>query len=801
MKKFTKGILTVTVLAAMSLMAAEDSVITVTTFDDEDGENSSKCSLREAITAASTNQAYGGCPKGDRYASNTKMIQLDEGTYNLKRELTPNATVYILGKAPEDFSRRNAINNDYPARTKLKTVISGQGSTRLFNTIHLDKPGLTLENIILKDGYSATPGGALLLGGNTQLSNVVIENSKANKGGAIFLNDINSHLTISNSVIRKNNAQVGSVIAMTCLDGLNYTTRKIDIENSSILENGANDSQSTFAFCGQPTAAFSSNTITLNTANSLTGSIFLFSGFNGTEQTNLSNDSSLTLTSNTIVKNTAASTLLYDAIGLKNLKFNALGFNTGKSCKFNSGNVAALDGANIDVQSNAIHLTKADICELPKLPFEFAKKDAINLDDQTFDSLFSALQVDKEFTDFLPMYFPREKTSGIDLVDASTNNGCSAYDQRGIKRIIESVADGLSTVRNTCDIGSTEVLRLTIENIINDTNKSMTQLLESYQENYDFFKESVENKETKPEYLTYYKLRRDEFANLIKFTKSDQKYRTIFVDPFVSNLPDEVVFNDGGRQIQHLNADNYTVTVKALGSGKIGADGLFEGQIDPNLKCEWNPNLKQIMMYRLDDTLTLENEHEFCQYTLTSKASKKSASAYIQGRFNNIMPNVAEKISVTVNHGGDQKVIVDLLKDANDDGDGIANALTKKNKSPFFLNAKGETQAIRIVHAPSPVLVRADRSGPCPNADSKYICYGGNVTMQLNNTLDVFSYDVKYVVYDLDGAPSAEGLVELKNTATAPGSVRNNGGGGSMGWLSLIVLIGTAAYRFRRKQK
>ena len=37
----------------MSLMAAEDTTILVTTFNDEDGENPSQCSLREAITAAS----------------------------------------------------------------------------------------------------------------------------------------------------------------------------------------------------------------------------------------------------------------------------------------------------------------------------------------------------------------------------------------------------------------------------------------------------------------------------------------------------------------------------------------------------------------------------------------------------------------------------------------------------------------------------------------------------------------------------------------------------------------------------
>ena len=40
------------ILSAMSLMAAEDKTIYVTTFADEDGENTSACSLREAIKTA-----------------------------------------------------------------------------------------------------------------------------------------------------------------------------------------------------------------------------------------------------------------------------------------------------------------------------------------------------------------------------------------------------------------------------------------------------------------------------------------------------------------------------------------------------------------------------------------------------------------------------------------------------------------------------------------------------------------------------------------------------------------------------
>ena len=88
MKNYKKGLLTLTVLVTMSLMAAgEDYTIYVNTFADEDGENESQCSLREAITAASLHQAYGGCPKGQQHHTITNIIQLEAGEYKLNKEL------------------------------------------------------------------------------------------------------------------------------------------------------------------------------------------------------------------------------------------------------------------------------------------------------------------------------------------------------------------------------------------------------------------------------------------------------------------------------------------------------------------------------------------------------------------------------------------------------------------------------------------------------------------------------------------------------------------------------------------
>ena len=58
MKPYQKALLTSLIIAAMPLMAASQTTINVTTTNDENGENPSACSLREALVAASTNRAF-----------------------------------------------------------------------------------------------------------------------------------------------------------------------------------------------------------------------------------------------------------------------------------------------------------------------------------------------------------------------------------------------------------------------------------------------------------------------------------------------------------------------------------------------------------------------------------------------------------------------------------------------------------------------------------------------------------------------------------------------------------------------
>ncbi|MDA3438752.1 CSLREA domain-containing protein [Acinetobacter bereziniae] len=803
MKNYKKGFLTLVILSTMSLMAAEDKTIYVTTFDDEDGTNPDKCSLREALHAAAIHKAYGGCSAGQIYSTVPNVIQLEAGEYKLNKELRPNSDVSIVGKEPGDYSRPDVLTNQFPAATPIKTTISGQGNSRIFNTIYENKPGLVLNDLILKDGSSLgdsnySVGGAIYAGGALTLNNVTILNSKAKVGGAIYLNDVTSSLNINYGVFDGNSADQGSVLGMTCSDNLGFTTRTIGINYASFLRNGSENSLSMFSFCGQPAITLTANTITDNIANSNQGSIIQFTQKTPQGNVSLGNYATLSLTSNTIVKNTAWSTLLYGFNGVKALSNNILAYNTGKSCRYADGDVSKVEKTSVVLNYNALTMSAGnDQCEVAEEVRKDDKDNTFDVSNINFSTLLNELEPPSESTGFMPMYFPKNLGTDKDLVDIGYT-GCSGKDQRGVTRVIAENSNGENDVANSCDIGSTEVLRLTANNL-SATNSSVVEMLNSYQTVLDNYNKLLEDPATNKDYIPFYKIQSETYSNLIKYTKSEQKYRTIFVDPFAANLPAEIVTKDANGQdtrlVKHLNTDNYTVTVKALGVGTLNDKKVFVGKEDPNFKCEWNPNLKRIMLWRINDNVTPSGDNEFCSYQLQLIADPSiKSSAYIIGSFTNIAP-IAKDATLNIEYGSTKPLDVDLLQYANDDGDGNVAALTAKpNKPKFYVNPEGIELPIRIANTIDPVVITSDRSGPCPGDDGKYTCYSGKVHIQLRSTLDPFSYNFTYYVYDADGKISNSATVKLQNSGTAPGSPRVSGGG-AFGWVSLFGLFGLVGYR------
>ncbi|GAA5629554.1 hypothetical protein Acal02_00147 [Acinetobacter calcoaceticus] len=810
MKNYKKTLLATLVLATMPLFAATSSApIQVTTFVDEDGENNYACSLREALKTAADRKPYGGCQVTDTSPATTKSIQLEAGTYVLDRELAPKIDIVILGKSPVDWEKRSVITNDYPAQTVLKTTIDARGKGRIFNTTG-NNSSLTLNDIILKNGKTSDRGGAIYAGGNVSLQNVQILDGEAGvSGGAVFLAGSSSSLNIVSALLKNNKAPLGSLLAMSCINDNVYSKRNIEVKTSSLIANGTANSSSMLEFCGEPTASLSTNTIAQNTVNLSNGSLIKFTGDSqiGSTPTNnssiLSNLSSINLLSNTIVENNAYSAFLYDKLGLKILSFNVLAYNNGGySCRYLLGDVTEEKEVDIVPLYNAFSLNGASKCDLPKLALP-EKHTNIDISAVNIRTLLTTLQPESEFTAFLPLYYPVNTKLEKDLLNTGVT-GCSATDQRNIARITDGTLHYDPDSRNSCDIGSVEFMKLTAGDVTDVSNISLTTLVANYKNQLDFFNDLVKQPNN-PDFLTYYKVRAQEYKNLYEKTKTNLKYRAIFIDlkNYQLPIPQETQQADGTSKVAFFNKQNYIVTTKPLGKGQISdnVENIDEKDAE-NLVCEWNDDLEQIIFYRTDDRITQAGDKIFCKYTVQYRADPSiTSSGLISAAFLNIAPE-AKDTSVTLKYQKKEKVAINLLNFANDYGDmgeGGKGPASKPNKPQFWRNAEGIELPIKLTNVPSEnISVTADRKGPCPEPDQQETCYGGNIYVQEINIFNPFNYSFNYQVYDAEGLISNTATVKIISTGTTSDDTRK-GGGGSLNFLSIFGLFGLLAYRRMKK--
>lgn len=811
MKNYKKALLALAVIAAMPLFAdTTTGRIDVTTFDDEDGENTNACSLREAIKTAELRKSYGGCTVIDTRETTQKSIQLKAGIYTLNKELVPNANIAIFGADPVDWQKKSVLTNDYPAQLDLQTRINAQAKSRIFNTTTYKQP-LTLNNVILENGVTTGQGGAIYAGADIALQNSQILSSQATNGGAIYLASPNITLSVNHSLLKGNNATQGSVLSMGCFSDTVYTPRTITFTSNSIVNNGNTASTSTFEFCGKPTATLSVNTIAKNIANSTSGSIIKFTGdTNNPANTSsiLSSSSSLVLLNNTIVENNANSTFLYDKLGAKKLSFNVLAYNTGSyACKYLLGAAAEQKSVSLTLDFNALDWTSATAkCDIPKESLPDGHTN-IDISTQSFSNLLSPLvEPATAYTGFLPIYYPKNISSSTDLIDVDQDSkgSCATIDQRGLNRLADITSYYQPESRNSCDIGSVELMKLTSGDLEDVSNISLTTLIDTYQQNYDLFDNYIKDPKTPSNFITYYKVRLAEFKKLLDTTKANLKYRAIYLDLKNYDLP--LPTEDANHVLKFFNTTDYRITTESLGIGSLG-DKFDQDQIDAlsdkeNVFCEWNSALQQIVFYRKDDTVTQAGTYAYCKYTITTADNKLSSSGLIKARFNNIEP-VSGDGTITFKYLANETIPLNLLKYANDDGDGPINTLLKP-KSQFWVNGDGVELPIYLPSKTSKdgifKVIKADREGPCPKDDKDKICYGGNIYIQANNVFNTFNDSLSYNVYDADGKISPKaGVITLVSTATTTDDTRGGGGGGSLGVLSLTSLIGLLAYRRYRK--
>ncbi len=814
-KRYKKTLLATIVIAAMPLMAATNKTIYVTTFDDEDGTNLSACSLREAIKTAAANKAYGGCSAGNTAASATDVIELKAGTYHLKSELAPTSSVNIFGESPVTYTAKDPITNSYPQRTELTTIIDADNNSRLFNT-STSGATISLNNLILQNANAGSgKGGALYLGASTTLNRVEILNAMALTGGAIYLDGTNQTININNSLIQNSNASVGSsVLAMSCVNNLTFVPRVITFTYSSIINNGSSTSSNTIEFCGQPSITLTANTIAQNTANPSSGSIIKFStdSNNVNDMGKLATTSTLNLQSNTIIENNAYSTFLYDSLGTKQLAFNVLAFNSNKSCRYLPGSVATATKTGMNLNTNALNLTGTNsVCDIANNVLinsanQATAHNTVDVMDNPRSKYLSNLQAASKFTAFLPLYYPlvNDFSANTNPLVNTGKTDCSGTDQRTLARAADNSDILNDNSRNTCDIGSVEISRLTAENIVNLTNKDMVALVEGYQTQIDLNQSLLDNPDTDPAFLPFYQAKIVEFNELlngvdgIPGTKANTHYRPIYADPFALSLPHETLLSNGTREITPLTKDNYNVTAQAVGVG-TSIDNAANHPVQ-NLVCEWNSALQFVVMYKKTDDLAQAGDAFYCTYTLSLKSdSSIKSTGVIKSNFVNIAP-VAKDDQYELRYGSDQILNVNILDNDSDLGDGPISELTdytmQDPKPAFYKNANGVELPIHITNIPTGLLITPERSGPCPGIDSTKTCFGGKLNIQVKNNFNPFNFTFKYVVYDAEGLSSNEATVTLVNTANNIDS--SKGGGGSFAWWGILALASMGLYHKRQ---
>ncbi|HEY6771865.1 MAG TPA: choice-of-anchor Q domain-containing protein [Solirubrobacterales bacterium] len=151
--------------------AAPAAVIQPNIFSDESGAGAG-CSLREAVLAANTDAAFGGCPAG----AGADTIPLAAGTYTLS---------IPVGTTGDDGDLDIAGQLTISHAGVTPSVIDGAGIDRVIQV--LGGGNLTAVGLTIRNGRTAQSGGGIRNEGTLNLSDVTVSGNEttASYGGGI----------------------------------------------------------------------------------------------------------------------------------------------------------------------------------------------------------------------------------------------------------------------------------------------------------------------------------------------------------------------------------------------------------------------------------------------------------------------------------------------------------------------------------------------------------------------------------------------------------------------------------------
>jgi CSLREA domain-containing protein len=478
------------VLAGLLTAPVRAAGITVNTTTDE-YDTGAACSLREAVVAANTDAAFGGCTAG----SGPDVITIPAGTHRLTNngideEAAAEGDLDLIGSVSVIGAGAGATIIDWDPFTKgqdrIFHVISGSAA---ISNVTLRNGGfggvngggafvnpaalLTLTNAVVDSNFGDTGGGIFVdIGGSLSLSGTTVSDNGTNNGGGGIYLGIGALATVSGSTISGNDAFIGG--------GIDNEGGSLDVIGSVISGNEADDGKGGFGagIFNAGALELVNSTVSGNTAASDGGGIYSEGTLIQGEvafPTSLVIDSS-TISGNTAVNDDGGGVLSNGPATIINstISGNTAGDEAGGFMLFGEGTIdfstiasnTALDGggiwvvgslelwATIVANNSDVDCLNAD-AELASLGSNLDSDNTCELDPllndhPDVDPVLGALAANGGPTQ------TRALLAGSPAIDAVVPAGgevCIGDDQRGVAR----PQNGDNTGPTACDIGAFEV--------------------------------------------------------------------------------------------------------------------------------------------------------------------------------------------------------------------------------------------------------------------------------------------------------------------------------------------------------
>lgn len=237
-----------------------------TSSDAVDGSSLKSAQNEEILSASHDLSSFTRFDQVQNYL-NTHDFSDGDILYLGNHELTGNGAITV--SIPNIIISGGTEAN--PTAIATLSAIPGDNGPNIFN---LNAAGITLQNLVLRNGNAGSGGAININSNNCIIKNSILENNQAQNGGAIYGSSSASGTIIENCNFTNNFGKWYGTGAAIKLDGANSKVTSCYFEGNSGANGGA------IAICSENVAITDCN-FNGNTAEALGGAIFLANNWQG----------------------------------------------------------------------------------------------------------------------------------------------------------------------------------------------------------------------------------------------------------------------------------------------------------------------------------------------------------------------------------------------------------------------------------------------------------------------------------------------------------------------------------------